>query len=839
MHFYELSPEQVLRQIKSRLEGLTGREANERLRTYGRNSVKVNSVPLWKKIIEPFMDIFVLVLVVAAIISVWHGDTLDAIIILTIIAVSAIIFYVQRFSTDRVLRNLSKHTIQKVTVTRSGDAITIDSSLLVPGDIVSLTEGDRIPADMRILMSANLRVDESQLTGESLPISKQPEALEGAKELYEQDNMLFQGSFIVSGSTTGVVVTTGNNTEFGNLASLSTNKEPESPIQKKINTLITKIIVVVAAASVVAFGLALLRGMDLLESIRFVMALTVSAVPESLPIAISVVLVLGMRRMAKKKALVRQMRAIETIGVITTIATDKTGTLTKNKLTVQEIWSPRKDTDRVLDILAHSVNHTKTKSFDPLDIAFSEHARRTKHITKGSPVSELPFEQTTAMSATLWHYGTTYRLYIKGSPEQIIKHSKLEKTAAKEAQEALGELAAKGYRVIGLASFEATSPITDLSALSSQKLDFVGFVAVADILRPEAKRAIITAQHAGVTVRMITGDHFETAYQIGKQLGMVTDRSEVFDCRAMPQLSDAELETIVEKTKVFSRVIPEQKYRLLTILKRHNITAMTGDGVNDVPALTNAHIGIAMGSGSHIAKDAGDIILLDDNFKTIIDAMKEGRTIIANIRRMLFYLLSTNAGELLTILGALILGIKAPLAPVQILWINLVTDTSMVIPLGLEPPEKHIIKQPPQKMDAPILSKTMIFRMILVALTMTALALIVYVTFKPFGHAYAQTLVFLTLVVSQWANAFNARSDNDPLFARLRVMNRSFYVGICISITAQLIALLSPLGEALHLVSVNPEHMLVVSVLGFIIPLIVCEFHKLYCRKKISSSKLA
>ena len=281
-----------------------------------------------------------------------------------------------------------------------------------------------------------------------------------------------------------------------------------------------------------------------------------------------------------------------------------------------------------------------------------------------------------------------------------------------------------------------------------------------------------------ITVRMITGDHFETAYQIGKKLGMVENREEVFDCREMSKMTDDELDEIIERTKVFSRVIPEQKYRILTILKRHNITAMTGDGVNDVPALSGADVGIAMGSGSHIAKDAGAIILLDDNFKTIIDAMKEGRTIIANVRRMLFYLLSTNTGELITMIGALLIGIKTPLEPVQILWVNLVTDTSMVIPLGLEPAEKNTMKQPPKQPDAPILEQKMIWRMCIVAFTMSSLALGVYVIFeKSRGHDYAQTLAFVSLVVSQWANAFNARSDQDSIFVR-RIDIRYFALSI-------------------------------------------------------------
>ncbi len=832
MQFYQLSPEDSLQKLRSSENGLSAAEVKRRQKKHGLNVIKVQSEPLWKKILEPFMDVFTLVLAVAASISLWHGEALDAIIILVIIAVSAVIFYVQRFSTDRVLRSLSRHDAQKVDVHRVNRTVRVDTAQLVPGDIVTLAEGEKVPADIRLLRTANLRADESQLTGESLPISKNADTLSDTREIYEQTNMLFQGSFVISGTATGLVIATGNSTEFGNLAALSKRESSQSPVQKKIDKLITKIIAVVAAVSAVAFGLSLLRGMDVVESLRFVMALAVSAVPESLPIAISVVLVLGMRRMAAKKALVHQMRAIETIGVITTIATDKTGTLTKNKLTVQEAWTP-KPKSNINTVIAHTINRGQSKSHDPLDIALSDYAHTTNVTTRHLPVRELPFNHDYAMSAAVWHHGKNFRLYLKGAPEAIMAACKLSAAASKKAHQALKDMTEKGYRVIGLASYETSESIGEFSQLAGKKLTFEGLVAVADVLRPEASRAIKSALAAGVTVRMITGDHFETAYQIGKQLGMVESRDEVFDCRDMEKMTDDELDDVIEHTKVFSRVIPEQKYRILTILKKHNITAMTGDGVNDVPALSNAHIGVAMGSGSSIAKDAGDIILLDDNFKTIIDAMREGRTIIANVRRMLFYLLSTNTGELITMIGALLIGIKMPLEPVQILWINLVTDTSMVIPLGLEPGEKTAMQQPPKNPNAPILPKFMIWRMVIIAITMSTIALAVYVFFEnSHGHDYAQTMAFMALVVSQWANAFNARSDSESIVTRLKVVNKSFYAGISLSIIMQLLVFFGPLGEVLHIVDVSLWDMITISLMSFILPLLACETHKAVMRRR-------
>lgn len=834
MAYFSSTPEQTLSELTSSPQGLSRAEAARRLETHGLNTVKVRGQPLWRTILEPFLDVFMVVLGFAAILSLIQGDTLDALIVLGIIATSATIFYVQRISTYRVLRSLQKHSTQIVEVRRGNAIIRLNATHLVPGDIISLQEGEKLPADARLLQGSNVRVDESQLTGESLPIAKQAAALTGEKELYEQSNMLFQGSFVVSGELTAVITATGNQTEFGRLAKLTGQLNTESPVQAKINTLIHQIVIVIAIVSVVVFVLALLRGIPLAEALRFVMALAVSAVPEGLPIAISVILVLAMRRMARKKALVRNMRAIETVGVITTIATDKTGTLTKNKLSVQEVWHPNGSRKNLAQTVGYSIVQTNAITHDPLDSALAQFIKKeaTKQPTK-EPLSRLPFDQDFALSGNLWHHGRTYQLDLKGSPEAILARSDLTEEEREAAEAQLHTFTAQGYRVIAFAETMLTAPLAHIRELPVKtRLTFVGFTAVADQLRPEARRAIRSALAAGVSVRMITGDHFETAYHIGSQLGMVTSRDQVFDARRMSTLSDKELSALIRDVRVFSRVIPEHKHRLLAMLKKTEITAMTGDGVNDVPAIANAHVGIAMGSGSHIAKDASDIILLDDNFRTIVDAMEEGRTVISNIRRMLYYLLATNTGEVLVMIGALIVGLPLPLVPVQILWVNLVTDTAMVIPLGLEPGEKDSMRRKPQKPNAPILSKTMIRRMIMVALSMAVVTLGLFAWYNQhYGTEYARTIAFCALVVMQWGSALSARSDEQSLWGRLATWNSSFYIGLLVSIILQALVVFGPLQGLLHITPVAIGDLIITGALAFATPIILVESHKYFVRR--------
>lgn len=832
MLYYNHTSRSALKELGSSTKGLSGSDARKRLAQYGPNLINVAGVPLWKKLLEPFLDIFMAVLFFAALISIFQQHWLDAIIIGVVIVANAAIFYVQRFSTERILRSLKKHDAQTVDVLRDGKVVGIDASKLVPGDVFMLAEGDKIPADARLIEGHNVRVDESLLTGESEPISKNDDPLTGEKQVYERSNILFQGAFVVSGEATAVVIATGNTTEFGQLAALSHQESVESPVQKKINRLIRQIVVAVAVITVLAFVLAVRGGMNWADSLQFVLALAVSAVPEGLPIAISVILVLGMRRMAAKKALVRNMRAIETIGVITTIATDKTGTLTKNKLTAQEVWQLDDTLAPLETVIARAINASGTVH-DPLDTALLEYARKHTTLPKHAPAASLPFDQLAAMSGNIWHNGDGFELSIKGSPEKILQLSVLTEEEEEQAMAKLHELTSQGYRVIGLATADLKKPIEAFSELPAKtRFEFAGLIAVADILRPEAKRAVAAALNAGVTVRMITGDHFETAYHIGKSLGMADSRDQVFDCRKMHVMSDDELSDVIEKTRVFSRVIPEHKYRLLEILKKHNITAMTGDGVNDVPALSNSHVGVAMGSGSQIAKDAGDIILLDDNFKSIIDAMREGRAIIANIRRMLFYLLATNTGEVLIMLGALILGMPLPLAAVQILWVNLVTDTAMVIPLGLEPGEKGSMTKKPQSPNAPMLSRFNLIHMVLIALTMASLTLGFYASYsQSHGHAYASTIAFIALVVMQWANAFNARSTYESFFSRLRVVNSKLYIGLAIAILLQALVIFGPLQGYLHVHTVLIGDIVLVSAIAFVTPILLGEIYKFIGRR--------
>ncbi len=840
MNYYNQTPEHAVKHLKTQPEGLSKEERERRLEEYGSNIIRVKGEPLWRKIVEPFANVFMMVLLGAAILSVLTGHALDAMIIGAIVAVSATIYYVQRISTERVLRALQKHDTQTVTVLAEGEKISVDTVDLVPGDVVLLAEGEKVPADGRILHEDDIRADESMLTGESLPISKQTEQLEQDRPVYEQSNMLFQGSFVVSGRGSFVITATGMDTEFGKLAQLATPTNETSPAQAKIDTLITRLIMAISVVVVITFALAIYRGIELAEVVRYTMSIAVSAVPEGLIVATTVILVLGMRRLAKYNALARSMGAVENIGIITTIASDKTGTLTKNLLRVQELWHPDRSQASLAEWMLMAANDSEGVSSDPLDTAMIDYAKEANvSIASTMRLNQVfPFDQGLAMSGNIWRDGDSLKAVLKGAPEQLIASSYSSDPAGKAlAEKSLVRLTSMGYRVIAVAQIEGVGDgLDELSELPLERMQFVGLIGIADELRPEASKAIRSAQDAGISVRMITGDHAETAFSIGKQLGLADERSQVMDCREIGSMSDEELTKKVAEVRVFARVVPEAKHRILSILKINEIVAMTGDGVNDVPALTNAHVGIAMGSGSQIARESGDIVLLDDNFASVVQAVRGGRVIFDNIRRMMFYLFSTNLGEVAVMVVALIVGMPLPLVAVQILWINLVTDTAFVIPLGLEKAESNVMKRPPRKATQPVLDRHMVIRLLLISATMAigTLTIFNYMLNKTDDIQYAQTIAFMVLVVAQWANALNARSEFSSLLYRMRVINYPMLAGATIAITMQALVMFGPLQEALHVVPVALMDMIWTSTLMFFAVLIVGELHKLYTRLTMS-----
>ncbi|NBU34636.1 HAD family hydrolase, partial [bacterium] len=635
MVWYKENTSQLYDILETSEKGLSKNEVSSRLEKYGQNQLAIKKDSIWKIIIEPFKSVFVAILAAAAIISLLSHEPLDAAIIGVILVVNSVIFYSQQYATSRVLRSLKKHSLQKVNVIRDGSEIVISSIYLVPGDIVVLNEGERVPADARIVHTNNLQVNESSLTGESVPVHKHASTLESTKEIYEQENMVFQGTYILSGTAKALVVETAGRTEFGKIASLASKDNTKSPVQEKIDHLLTLIVIIVGVLAAVVFVLSLVRGIATDEALRFVLALTVSAVPEGLPVALTVIIVLGMRRMAKQKALVRNFKAIEDIGLVTTIATDKTGTLTKNHLTIVESWSL--GSTSVLPIMGRTIDVHTTQT-DPLDQAIKEGSKTHQKVDK-----IYPFDLALRMSGAYIHEDNA--VYIKGSPEHILALSNITSEQHHKAESAMHEFTSKGYRVIAFGIYSGGKNAPDnLSVVKKKDIQFIGLVAFADELRPEASKAIRAAHQAGISVRLITGDHYETAYNIGKQIGLSNHIDQVMKGTDLPK-DTATLATAIQHKTVFARILPEDKFRILQALKKTEITAMTGDGVNDVPALANAHVGIAMGSGSDIAKDAGGIVLLNDNFATIIRAIAEGRKIFDNIRRMLYYLLSTNIGQ--------------------------------------------------------------------------------------------------------------------------------------------------------------------------------------------------
>ena len=830
INFYNLSVKEALARLHTDPEkGLSKREVETRRKKYGKNIINVEGTPLWQKLLEPFADLFMIILIIALVLSIIQQSWMEVAIIALDIVLDALTFYIQRFSTERLLRSLSATTEQKVTVLRSGERIELDSSEIVPGDIVFLNEGDRIPADGRIINESGLLTNESMLTGESESIAKDAKAISGNKKVYERRNMVFSGSFVITGSARMLVVATGNETEYGRIASLASGSNISSPIQDKINKLVVRIAIAVLSLAAIIFVIQLLDGIDFFSATKFTLAMIVSAVPEDLPIVTAIILALGARRLAKRNALVKELRAIQSIGIVTTIASDKTGTLTENRLAVQEIWSPLKNETLLKDVARTAILNSTFS--DPLDTAILEYVKSKKsYLAEFSPVKSYAFDQDLKISGNLFETKNgSLKLLVKGAPETVIARCRgLSRHSYELAEAKLHEFSSNGYKVIAIATANLNHEINELSRLEkSDYFTFVGFVAVADSVRKEAVPAIAQAATAGVKVKMVTGDHAETAFAIGKKLGLVKDFNEVLDCSKLGSITDDDLALEIQNISVFARVTPEDKHRILNVIKKSEIVAMTGDGVNDVPALTNAHIGIAMGNSSPIVQDAGDIVLIDNNFATIIDAMKEGRIILANIRRMLIYLLATNAGEVLTILGGLIFSGAQLLLPIQILWVNMVTDSLMVIPIGLEPPERHFLEQRPEKKDAPILSRYLLRYMAIISIIIAAVVLgVYYYSAQSFSHDEAVTLAFISLVTIQWANALNVRGIHESVFKRLKVKNRLFIAAFFVAISLQFVALLTPLSSGLGLVPVPALHVIVVTLISFITPILTVEIYK-------------
>jgi len=823
--FHSLSTHETLRRLNTPADGLAQKEAQARAAQYGPNELRAKKESWVRRLIEPFTSLFVVVMLVAMAISVFTHERLDAIIIGVVVCVNALIYYFQQYSVSRVLASLRAHEDGTITVLRAGKTSEISVKDVTIGDLVYLFEGEKIPADGRLIETTNLAIDESILTGESLPVSKSLDELSEETKIYDQKNMVFKGTLVHGGSGLYVVTAIGNHTELGAISTLASKGDiGKTPIEHKIDDVTKTIIRGIAIVGSVVFALALLRGIAFSEAARFTLSLVVSVVPEGLPVTLTVVLLLSAKKMATHKALVKKLSAIETMGALTLIATDKTGTLTENKLEVAEVFP---DQTRIDIAAAGSITKQHGVLLDPLDELLEKFFPKK---VSGRRVLDMPFNQQLRMSGVLWEGRSGYVAYIKGAPEALL--SGLSASEKKQVHKTLETYTSKGFRTIAFGHANTSKKIHGLDEISAKNIVFDGLVALADPLRPKIPQAIAEARAAGINVVMLTGDHKNTAEEIARQAGLVTNQHEVADSKLLEKTQNKRvMKTIISRIRVFGRVLPKHKFNFLKSIKGTEITAMTGDGVNDIPALVEADAGLSMGSGTDAAKDASDIVLLDDNFATIIDAVRIGRAVVANIRKMLFYLISTSIGEAATMIGALLFGMPLPVTAVQILWINLVTDSFTVMPIGLSKPEGHQMKQPPHNPKAPLLPRVLMNRTIFTGVITAAATLYIFNRFLPLGYAYAQTAAFTALVVAQWANALNAAYGRHSW---LMIFVRPHFLllgGICASIGLQLLVLFGPLQSAFGIVELAPKDLLFTLVVPVVTVLIGVDLHKLIYRK--------
>ncbi|OPY73406.1 MAG: Calcium-transporting ATPase 1 [Syntrophorhabdus sp. PtaU1.Bin050] len=814
--WHQESIEDIFNALGSSQNGLSDNEAAKRLHRYGPNELKEKTkrTPLIM-FLDQFKDFMIVILMAAAVVAGIIGEMIDTLVILAIVIANAVIGFIQEYRAEKAMEALKEMAAPQATVVRDENAQRIDSRDIVPGDIVLLDAGAIVPADMRLIEAAQLKVEEAALTGESVPVEKNPDVIEDPSlPVADRKNMAYKGTTIVNGRGLGIVIATGMDTELGTIASmLQEEEEVKTPLQNRLAVFGKKLAIAVLVICAIVFGMGLLRGENPLLMLLVAVSLAVAAIPEALPAVISISLALGAKKMVRKNALMRKLPAVETLGSVTYICSDKTGTLTYNRMTVEEIYGNGKLAQRddpaaaglIYLMTALALNNDSQEDDkgnllgDPTETALvraaEQHGYERKKMESEMPrVDEIPFDSERKSMTTVHPWRNDgFVSFTKGAPEVLIENGVHQWTpdgprplVKEEFLKMNTEMASRGLRVLCIAmkKWEAQPDIITPENIE-RGLTILGLVGMMDPPRDEVRQAVALCREAGIKPVMITGDQPVTAAAVARRVGILPENDDegTISGRELEQLSFAEFENKVEHIRVYARVAPHQKLKIVKALQeKGQFVAMTGDGVNDAPALKRANIGIAMGiTGTDVSKEAAHMILMDDNFSTIVKAVQEGRKIYDNIRKLIRYLLTTNSGEIWTLFLAQLAGLPVPLMPIHILWINLVTDSLPALALTVEPAEEDVMRRPPRNPKESIFAHGLGTQALRVGLFMAILVLGVQFWTIKIGTPHWQTMVFTVLCLTQLGNALAVRSERESLFKQGLLSNKPLLGAVVLS----------------------------------------------------------
>lgn len=854
MKYYTKKIEEILSELKTSLNGITFEEATNRLEKYGYNELSQKKPKtILQMFFEQMKDSMIIILLIASIVSFILGETAEGVVIIVIVFINAIISIVQEKKAADAIAALKSISAPNVKVIRNGEMEVISSKNLVVGDVVFIEAGDIVPADLRLFESSQLQIMEAALTGESVPSYKDAKGILGDEtSLGDMINMAFSSTIVSYGTGKGIVVAIGMDTEVGKIAHmLDQTDDLDTPLKQKLNKIGKVLSIVGIIISIIIFIIGLLYGKDFVSVLMIAISLAISVIPEGLPATATIVMALGVQRMAKQNALIRKLPAVETLGSTTVICSDKTGTLTQNKMTVKEFAlyedfinnKVKTDNDKVSEkellyaaILCNNATLESDKEIgDPTEIALLSFARNQGVNIKNPRVLELPFDSIRKRMTTVNKFDD-YVIYTKGAIDSILPLcTKIlvngeEKPINYEDIDKINglcmESSKNAMRVLAFAK-KNVKQIPDKDDIEKE-LTFIGILSMIDPPREEVKQAIETCHKAGIKVIMITGDHVETALAITKQLNIYQEGDLAISGNDLSKMTDEELDKVVLKTSVFARISPNDKLRIVNAIQRNkNIVAMTGDGVNDAPALKAADIGISMGKGgTDVARESSDMILLDDNFTTIEYAIKEGRRIYSNIQKVIQYLLAGNISEVLTIFVAMVANIGTPILAVHILIINLVTDTIPALALGIDPASSNIMEKKPIKVGT-LFEKGLIGRVIFHGIIISVITLIAYYIGYQDSPNEGVTMAFITLSLSQIIHSLNQHSPDISFFSRKHARNWYLYGAMLLSLVILLLLVyVKPVADFLSLQVPNSFEWLVIILLS-LTPLVVVEFYKL------------